>query len=163
MSERFWSGAGRRRDREPAAAEASRDPIRARILGALAEPGSAAMPTARRGLPRQKVNDHLKELGRMPSRPTGLPPLDGEPAWSDDERIQVRPAGGASRPTSEDVSGHPSARPAPWPATGPHRIPTAPHRPPSEGRPATSPHQEAAASNVVEAAASNRKPHTRNP
>ncbi|MEY9928111.1 DNA-binding transcriptional ArsR family regulator [Catenulispora sp. GP43] len=48
----------------PAAAEASLDPIRSRILAALAEPGSAAMLAARLGLPRQKVNYHLKELER---------------------------------------------------------------------------------------------------
>jgi DNA-binding transcriptional ArsR family regulator len=49
---------------EPAAAEASLDPIRARILAAPTEPCSAALPAARLGLPRQKVNHHLKELGR---------------------------------------------------------------------------------------------------
>lgn len=49
---------------EPAAAEASLDPIRSRILAALAEPGSAAMLAVRVGLPRQKVNYHLKELER---------------------------------------------------------------------------------------------------
>ncbi|MFF2326142.1 MULTISPECIES: ArsR/SmtB family transcription factor [unclassified Streptomyces] len=49
---------------EPAAAEASLDPIRSRILAALAEPGSASMLAARIGLPRQKVNYHLKELER---------------------------------------------------------------------------------------------------
>ncbi|MFE3054830.1 ArsR/SmtB family transcription factor [Nocardia sp. NPDC059239] len=49
---------------EPAAAEASLDPIRSRILAALAEPGSAAMLAGRLGLPRQKVNYHLKELER---------------------------------------------------------------------------------------------------
>jgi DNA-binding transcriptional ArsR family regulator len=49
---------------EPAAAEASLDPIRSRILAALAEPGSAAMLAARLDLPRQKVNYHLKELER---------------------------------------------------------------------------------------------------
>jgi len=49
---------------EPAAAEASLDPIRSRILAALAEPGSASMLAARLGLPRQKVNYHLKELER---------------------------------------------------------------------------------------------------
>jgi DNA-binding transcriptional ArsR family regulator len=49
---------------DPAAAEASLDPIRGRILAALAEPGSAAMLAARLGLPRQKVNYHLKELER---------------------------------------------------------------------------------------------------
>lgn len=49
---------------EAAAAEASLDPIRSRILAALAEPGSAAMLAARLGLPRQKINYHLKELER---------------------------------------------------------------------------------------------------
>ncbi|MEU9047478.1 MULTISPECIES: helix-turn-helix domain-containing protein [unclassified Kitasatospora] len=49
---------------DPAAAEASLDPIRARILAALAEPGSAAMLAGRLALPRQKVNYHLKELER---------------------------------------------------------------------------------------------------
>ena len=49
---------------DAAAAEASLDPIRARILAALAEPGSAAMLAARLGLARQKVNYHLKELER---------------------------------------------------------------------------------------------------
>ncbi|WP_330178668.1 helix-turn-helix domain-containing protein [Nocardia sp. NBC_01503] len=49
---------------EPAAAEASLDPIRSRILAALSEPGSAAMLAGRLGLPRQKVNYHLKELER---------------------------------------------------------------------------------------------------
>ncbi|MFD8219532.1 hypothetical protein ACFV2U_39040 [Streptomyces sp. NPDC059697] len=49
---------------EPAAAEASPDPIRARTLAALTEPCSAAMPAARLGLSRQKANHQLKELGR---------------------------------------------------------------------------------------------------
>ncbi|WP_405798653.1 ArsR/SmtB family transcription factor [Streptomyces sp. NBC_01506] len=49
---------------EPAAAEASLDPIRSRILAAVVEPGSAAMLAGRLGLPRQKVNYHLKELER---------------------------------------------------------------------------------------------------
>jgi DNA-binding transcriptional ArsR family regulator len=49
---------------EAAAAEASLDPIRSRILATLAEPGSASMLAARLGLPRQKVNYHLKELER---------------------------------------------------------------------------------------------------
>lgn len=41
---------------DPAAAEASLDPMRARLLAALAEPASATMLAARVGLPRQKVN-----------------------------------------------------------------------------------------------------------
>ena len=38
------------------------DPVRARLLAELAEPGSAAGLAARVGLPRQKVNYHLKAL-----------------------------------------------------------------------------------------------------
>ncbi|MEU9605037.1 helix-turn-helix domain-containing protein [Streptomyces sp. NPDC048057] len=49
---------------EAAAAEASLDPMRSRILAALAEPGSAAALAGRLGLPRQKVNYHLKSLER---------------------------------------------------------------------------------------------------
>jgi DNA-binding transcriptional ArsR family regulator len=48
----------------PAAAEASLDPIRARLLSELAEPGSASTLAARVGLPRQKVNYHLRTLER---------------------------------------------------------------------------------------------------
>src|SRR3569833_3724391 len=47
---------------DPAAAEVSLDPIRARLLAELAEPGSATMLAARVGLPRQKVNYHLRTL-----------------------------------------------------------------------------------------------------
>jgi DNA-binding transcriptional ArsR family regulator len=49
---------------DPAAAEASLDPVRARLLAELAEPGSATMLAARIGLPRQKVNYHLRTLER---------------------------------------------------------------------------------------------------
>lgn len=48
----------------PAAAEASLDPIRSRLLAALVEPLSATGLAARVGLPRQKVNYHLRELER---------------------------------------------------------------------------------------------------
>lgn len=47
---------------DPAAAEASLDPIRARLLSALADPGSATTLAARTGLTRQKVNYHLRAL-----------------------------------------------------------------------------------------------------
>lgn len=47
---------------DPMAAEVSLDPIRARLLAALAEPGSAATLASRVGLPRQKVNYHLRAL-----------------------------------------------------------------------------------------------------
>jgi DNA-binding transcriptional ArsR family regulator len=49
---------------DPAAAEASLDPVRARLLAELAEPGSATMLAGRVGLPRQKVNYHLRALER---------------------------------------------------------------------------------------------------
>jgi DNA-binding transcriptional ArsR family regulator len=47
---------------DPAAAEVSLDPIRARLLAELSEPASATMRAAKVGLPRQKVNYHLKTL-----------------------------------------------------------------------------------------------------
>src|ERR1700753_2012905 len=47
---------------DPAAAEAALDPARARLLAQLTEPRSAAMLAAALGLPRQKVNYHLRTL-----------------------------------------------------------------------------------------------------
>ena len=47
---------------DPATAEVSLDPIRSRLLAALAVPGSATMLAAQVGLPRQKVNYHLRTL-----------------------------------------------------------------------------------------------------
>ena len=47
---------------DPAAAVAALDPIRARLLAELSEPGSAASLAHRIGLPRQKVNYHLRAL-----------------------------------------------------------------------------------------------------
>ena len=49
---------------DPAAAETSLDPVRARLLAALAEPGSASTLSARIGLTRQKANYHLRALER---------------------------------------------------------------------------------------------------
>lgn len=49
---------------DPAAAEVSLDPVRAKLLAALAEAGSASTLAARVGLPRQKVNYHLRALER---------------------------------------------------------------------------------------------------
>jgi DNA-binding transcriptional ArsR family regulator len=49
---------------DPAAAEVALDPVRARLLALLAEPGSATMLAGRVGLPRQKVNYHLRALER---------------------------------------------------------------------------------------------------
>jgi DNA-binding transcriptional ArsR family regulator len=49
---------------DSAVAEVSLDPIRARLLAQLAEPSSAATLATRVGLPRQKVNYHLRALER---------------------------------------------------------------------------------------------------
>jgi DNA-binding transcriptional ArsR family regulator len=49
---------------DPAAASVSLDPVRARLLAELVEPGSATVLAARLGLARQKVNYHLRELER---------------------------------------------------------------------------------------------------
>lgn len=48
----------------PAAAAASLDPVRSRLLAELAEPGSATTLAAKIGLPRQQVNYHLRTLER---------------------------------------------------------------------------------------------------
>ncbi|SFJ09781.1 MULTISPECIES: ArsR/SmtB family transcription factor [Amycolatopsis] len=49
---------------DPAAAEVTLDPIRRKLLAALAVPGSATTLAAQVGLPRQKVNYHLRALER---------------------------------------------------------------------------------------------------
>ena len=49
---------------DPAAAGVSLDPVRARLLAALAQPGSATTLAAQIGLTRQKVNYHLRALER---------------------------------------------------------------------------------------------------
>jgi len=47
---------------DPAAAGVSLDPVRARLLAALSEPGSATTLAGQLGLPRQKINYHLRTL-----------------------------------------------------------------------------------------------------
>ncbi|GAY10294.1 helix-turn-helix domain-containing protein [Pseudonocardia sp. N23] len=47
---------------DPAAAEVALDPVRARLLAELTEPGSATTLAAKVGLTRQKVNYHLRAL-----------------------------------------------------------------------------------------------------
>lgn len=49
---------------DPAAAIAALDPVRARILAVLAEPGSSTTVGAALDLPRQQVNYHLRMLER---------------------------------------------------------------------------------------------------
>jgi DNA-binding transcriptional ArsR family regulator len=50
---------------DPATAVASLDPVRTQLLAELAQPASATRVAARVGLPRQKVNYHLKALERL--------------------------------------------------------------------------------------------------
>src|SRR6185503_671970 len=47
---------------DPAAAVVALDPVRARLLAELVEPGSAASLAPRMGIARQKVNYHLRAL-----------------------------------------------------------------------------------------------------
>jgi DNA-binding transcriptional ArsR family regulator len=47
---------------DPGAAVVALDPVRARLLAALAEPASAAALAARLGVARQKINYHLRTL-----------------------------------------------------------------------------------------------------
>jgi DNA-binding transcriptional ArsR family regulator len=49
---------------DPVAAAVSLDPIRSRLLAELVKPGSASTLAERIGLPRQKVNYHLRSLER---------------------------------------------------------------------------------------------------
>ncbi len=49
---------------DPARAEIAMHPIRRQLLGELAEPNSASGLARRLGMPRQKINYHLRELER---------------------------------------------------------------------------------------------------
>ena len=73
---------------DPAAAAVALDPMRARLLGELAEPASAAALAARVGLARQKVNYHLRTLEAH-----GLVEPAGERRWGGlTERLLVATA-----------------------------------------------------------------------
>ena len=73
---------------DPAAASVALDPVRARMLAALAEPASAATLAERVGLTRQKVNYHLRTLEAH-----GLVELAGERRWGGlTERLLVASA-----------------------------------------------------------------------
>jgi DNA-binding transcriptional ArsR family regulator len=61
---------------DPAAATIALDPVRARLLSELGEPASAATLADRLGLPRQKVNYHLRTLEAH-----GLVRLASERRW----------------------------------------------------------------------------------
>ena len=47
---------------DPSAAMVALDPVRSRLLSELSEPASAATLSARLGIPRQKINYHLRAL-----------------------------------------------------------------------------------------------------
>lgn len=61
---------------DPAAATVALDPVRSRLLSELREPASAAALAGRVGLPRQKVNYHLRTLESH-----GLVRVAGEKRW----------------------------------------------------------------------------------
>src|SRR5262245_29544316 len=61
---------------DPVAATVALDPVRCRLLSELAEPASAATLAARVGIPRQKVNYHLRTLETH-----GLVKVESERRW----------------------------------------------------------------------------------
>jgi DNA-binding transcriptional ArsR family regulator len=82
------------------------DPLRARLLAELAEPGSAAALATRVGLPRQKVNYHLRTLETH-----GLVSVAEERSWGGlTERVLV--ASAASYVISPGALGPLAADPA---------------------------------------------------
>ena len=61
---------------DPASASVALDPVRSRLLAELREPVSAATVAGRMGLPRQKVNYHLRTLEAH-----GLVRVDSKKLW----------------------------------------------------------------------------------
>ncbi|SDS05532.1 ArsR/SmtB family transcription factor [Actinopolymorpha singaporensis] len=61
---------------DPAAAVTALDPLRSRLLAELREPASASLLASRLGLPRQRINYHLRLLEQH-----GLVEAAGERAW----------------------------------------------------------------------------------
>lgn len=91
---------------DPTAAAIALDPVKSRILAALATPASAAALAGRLGLPRQKVNYHLRALEEY-----GLVALAEERVWGGlTERVMVATA--ASYVVSPDALGPIAADPA---------------------------------------------------
>lgn len=91
---------------DPAAAAVALDPVRNRLLAELAEPASAATLAERLGIPRQKVNYHLRTLEAH-----GLVEVARTRAWGGlTERLLVAKAGsyivspGALGPVAVDPS-----------------------------------------------------------
>jgi predicted ArsR family transcriptional regulator len=91
---------------DPAAAVVALDPVRARLLAALTQPGSAATLAERVGLTRQKVNYHLRALEAH-----GLVRQVGERRWGGlTERLFVATA--ASYVVSPSALGDAASDPA---------------------------------------------------
>jgi DNA-binding transcriptional ArsR family regulator len=91
---------------DPAAAASARDPMRSRLLAELVEPASAAALATRVGIPRQKVNYHLRALEAH-----DLVSVAGQRRWGGlTERLLVANAAtyvvspGAMGPVSADPS-----------------------------------------------------------
>jgi DNA-binding transcriptional ArsR family regulator len=89
---------------DPAAATVALEPVRSRLLSELLEPASAASLAARMGLPRQKVNYHLRALESH-----GLVTVAGRRRWGGlTERLLVATASsyvvspGAMGPVASD-------------------------------------------------------------
>ena len=73
---------------DPAAAAIAVEPIKTRLLASLAEPASAATLSTRLGIPRQKINYHLRSL-----EDCGLVHLAEERLWGGlTERVMVATA-----------------------------------------------------------------------
>jgi DNA-binding transcriptional ArsR family regulator len=73
---------------DPAAAAVAVEPIKSRLLASLAEPASAATLAVRLGIPRQKINYHLRSLEAC-----GLVRLAEERLWGGlTERVMVATA-----------------------------------------------------------------------
>jgi DNA-binding transcriptional ArsR family regulator len=91
---------------DPAAAALALEPVKSRILAELATPASAAGLSTRLGIPRQKVNYHLRALEEC-----GLVALAEERVWGGlTERVMVATA--ASYVVSPDALGPVAADPA---------------------------------------------------
>jgi predicted ArsR family transcriptional regulator len=74
---------------DPAAAAMAVDPIKSRLLAELTEPASAAALAGRLGMPRQKINYHLRSL-----EDCGLVRVSTERLWGGlRERLMVATAG----------------------------------------------------------------------
>ena len=92
---------------DPASASVALDPVRSRLLSELREPMSAATLAGRVGLPRQKVNYHLRTLEEH-----GLVRVDSKKRWGGlTERRMVATA--SSYIVSPGVLGPVAADPAP--------------------------------------------------